>query len=107
MLVRSPLFFLRSELWECEEAGSFDVVSGPGSLVIVGVLASESALLAAAPCVPRGLVQASGQHRDGTKGRSLYFHFFFTGFLCVSVCCEALSDEVEIVSSFPCVGSSR
>ena len=60
---------------------------GPGSLVIVGVLASESALLAAAPCVPRGLVQASGQHRDGTKGKSFYFHFFFSGFfICASLC---------------------
>ena len=57
---------------------------GPGSLVIVGVLASESALLAAAPCVPRGFVQASGQHRDGMKGK--FFLFLFTGFLCECVC---------------------
>ena len=89
MLVRSPLFFLRSELWECEEAGSFDVMSGPGSLVIVRVLASESALLAAAPCVPRGLVQASGQHRDGTKGKSHFLSLFIWG-VCV---CEASSLE--------------
>ena len=39
---------------ECEGAGSFDVVSEPGSfVVVVRVLASELALSAAGPCVPR------------------------------------------------------
>ena len=37
---------------------------------------------------------ASGQHRDDTKGKSL---FLFFGFVCV--CCEALSGKVGIVQA--------
>ena len=93
VLVRSPLFFLRSELWECGEAGSFDVVSGPGSLVIVRVLASESALLAAAPCVPRGHVPPG--YEVPMELRKVPSSFFFIWVFGVCVCREALSNQVE------------
>ena len=69
---------------ECEEAGSFDVVSEPGSFVVVRVLASELALSAAGPCVPRGHVPPG--YEVPTELREVpLFYFFSFGFLCVCV----------------------
>ena len=59
------------EPFECEGAGSFDVVS-------------ELALSAACPCVPRGHVPPG--YEVPTEPREVSFSFFSFGFLCVGVC---------------------
>ena len=74
-------FVVREE--ECEEAGSF---------VVVRVLASELALSAAGPCVPRRHVPCRQDTRQPTEPREVPFSFisFHLGF-CVCVCREASS----------------
>ena len=62
----------------------------PGSFVVVRVLASELALSAASPCVPRRHVPPGHEAAHGTQGSPLFFFFSF-GFLCVCVCREASS----------------
>ena len=55
------------------------------SFVAVRVLASELALSAAGPCVPRRHVPPGHEAANGTQGSPLFFCFPF-GFLCVCVC---------------------
>jgi len=43
-------------------------------------------LSAAGPCAPRGHVPPGHEAASGPPGKSFYFYFFFTGFLCECVC---------------------
>ena len=87
---------------ECEGAGSFDVVSEPGSFVVVRVLASELALSAAGPCVPRRHVPPGHEAADGAQGSPIFFYFSF-GFLCVCVCVVRPRPRSRNRLSCPCV----
>ena len=57
----------------------------PSSFVVVRVLASESALSAAGPCVSGRHVPPGHEPADGTPGKSIFF-FFFIWVFGVGVC---------------------